>query len=374
MDNEALLSKITQLLEEKHNDQQVRETRMIRALGDVHEVMSTQEGSIYLQPRVSSSGQRPALFTGVTSQDPELWLKLYEEYFSYAEPNRPDSPRKAFGNYLSGAAQTWYFDQKINEIQEWTQVKKTFKEFFEDVPESVRRECVNTLMHKREKIEDFIAKASNAYRILKLSDSDKLTRFTDALLSHYRTEVLKSNPKTFQEAVLAAKKAGKTLAHYDQMSDPAEVAKAVTQALSELQIVGRKSNQSSTDSHIVSSLEERLNSLESRLEQRLTTSLAAIDRQSSQVRHSDQDNAPIVCYCCGGRGHISRECPSKKSESTYRSRHSRGRGRGRDRGRGNYANQDRRGNSPARGISPGRWADETRSRGTVQHGRYQPEN
>ena len=59
-------------------------------------------------------------------------------------------------------------------------------------------------MQPDDNIFDFVVLDSTVYRKLKLTLSDKLSCFLDAVTPRYRLEILKANPTTLEEAMRAA--------------------------------------------------------------------------------------------------------------------------------------------------------------------------
>ena len=298
---------------------------LMGALSDVHHLIGTKDMA---QPRLDIAYNRPADFSGSATEDSETWLKDYEEYIEWVEPMRPEAKRRLFSSYLVGKAKIWYVSYDMRSVADWETVKDRFLSHFDRLSPTQRDMLTTLKMQPDDNIFDFVVLASTVYRKLKLTPSDKLSRFLDAVTPRYRLEILKANPTTLEEAMRAA--VDSEYAVNERGMTQAEVELWIDKKLTDMDRLAVPSVESTPQEQsdlrdriqvFQDSIQDMFDTIQDSVDQRLE--LLEVDSVESST-HRKPDLARrinvIVCYNCGGENHYARDCVLNMGNSKWRHR------------------------------------------------------
>ena len=298
---------------------------LMGALSDVHHLIGTKDMT---QPRLDIAYNRPADFSGSVTEDSETWLKDYEEYIEWVEPMRPEAKRMVFSSYLVGKAKIWYVSYDMRSVADWETVKDRFLSHFDRLSPTQRDLLTTLKMRPDDNIFDFVVLASTVYRKLKLTPSDKLSRFLDAVTPRYRLEILKANPSTLEEAMRAAvdseyavNERGMTQAEVELWIDK-KLADIDRLAVSSVESTPKEQSDLRDMIHVFQdSIQDMFDKIQDSVDHRLE--LLEVDFVESST-HRKPDLARrmnvIVCYNCGGENHYARDCVLNMGNSKWQHR------------------------------------------------------
>jgi hypothetical protein len=165
---------------------------------------------------------KPSTFNGEVGRSAQLWLFELESYFIAAGIS--DEDRTVFAvAMLKGEALSWAASIKLSDPRKvsWNEFKQVFLSRFYPVSTAIQSRA--ELLHLKQ--SDSINKYINTFqsilhRIDDMNESDKIFFFVDGLSSQLKTEVVKRQPKSLQDAVNIAVSVYSVNSLSDNMSTP----------------------------------------------------------------------------------------------------------------------------------------------------------
>lgn len=258
---------------------------------------------------------KPEPFTGLPSQDAGSWYTKFTAWLALNDwTNEPAKVANSLRLLLLPPASSW-FDQLDSKVTgDVAKLHQAFKERFVLNQPSwlLEQQLWSRTMQPTEGLDSYLAAIDDFCARLGKSESDKVTSFVRGLLPSLRTYVIQQSPKTFIDAVQAARLAHESV---NMVSPTTGNINAMDTAIS--------CESTSALSRQVQELQEQVKALQMQPPPGETTVAAAVTSNvtcqlCNNRGHGANDcqlyrkrrNVP-TCYYCRRRGHVERECRTK---------------------------------------------------------------
>ena len=269
-----------------------------------------------LSATMATSHFEPLLpkFTGYDAEDPELWLDRYERYGQ----QKAWTATQQAGNlplYLADSASYWYRDLPASTTATFASIKQAFLQKYQphEGMKWVRlAELADRKQQPNESVEAYVADIERRCCQLRKSPEERMEVCVRGLLPDIRNYVIKSHPKTVDEAITQARLAQSTSVQSPPILEVNSAIKELTNQITALQ--SQLATISATQPAPYTEQTPNRGYYDDRRRQQFRPQPRHFVQRGQQDRQPTPPMMTTACHWCG-RGECSRQtCPARNIE------------------------------------------------------------
>ena len=247
----------------------------------------------------------PEMFFGMPSEDTNDWIEKFIAWSKFNGLKDMDRVHNAIQLRLSGSALTWF--KTVAPQSNFDNLSKLFKDHFAQNRPSwlLEQQLAERNMSKDENIEIYIMDIDRRCNILAKSEKEKIAALMRGLHPTIRMFVMQQNPKTWVEAVQAARLSADSISAIPSQSKELSEMMAVIRDQSAA-ILDLKRQMDTAEAKVCATT-----SAKSDVTCQLCNKKGHAARECYTLRSRDQGarrKELRKCYNCGKQGHLKRDC------------------------------------------------------------------
>ena len=293
----------------------------------------------------------PSQFHGETGFRCDDWIRELERQFDYYDVDfATDAARIKFATaFMDGHAIQWW-TTRMPELQQevasqgrpltWAVFVDELRDRFRPILGSeVARTVLDHLQQGSLSVDDYAARFRAVLTpVTNMDEADKVHRFITNMRNGLKQRVLQKGPKTLDEAI----KVAASEEHVYKYSKPLSAESAMRYAMGKRNdaassvpmdinnMESRDSDEAQASGSIASSADSSLDSLATKLMERVDQRINAVMQRNNQRRSNDRVSGLTredverclrtgLCFFCKEHGHMKRDCPKRNAQPAPKS-------------------------------------------------------